>query len=291
MRRIVLLTLVLLAPATPLFGWGEKGHLIANEAAARVAPVELPPFFHQAYPQLIWLGPDPDRWRGAGESADAMYAPEHFLDYEYVLPLGELPRERYAYIDLLHRSGTARNLGLTTEAPGFVVWKVAEVAELLTQEFRLWRREADEVARRQLEQSIVFLAGTLGHYVADSANPHHSTIHYNGWVGDPSKGYRTDCGAHSRFESAFVSNAVELDDVLKRLRPLEVRDDFFATALDLIRDSNAQVEPLYALDAAGAFDDRGTGEGQAFAADRIALGASVLRDLWVSAWRKSGERR
>ena len=77
-KRTVLL--ILLFVSAPLFGWGEKGHYIVNEAATFGMPNDMPSFFYKAYPELIYLAYDPDRWRGAGESLDAANPPDHFLD-------------------------------------------------------------------------------------------------------------------------------------------------------------------------------------------------------------------
>lgn len=291
MARALLLSLVLtFAVVDGALAWGAYGHELATEAAIRELPAEMPIFFHQAYPRLIHLSNDPDRWRGAGPSLDDANGSDHFLDYEYVAHL-DLPPGRYEYIDLLYSSGTIRRFGLDPDTAGFVVWKIAEQAELLTDQFRDWRRAEPGVVRRQIEENIVFVAGTLAHYVEDAANPHHATIHYNGWVGDPSRGFRNDCEAHSRFESGFVSRAIELPAVVSRLRPAERRADYFETAVGLIRESQSMVETLYTLDAAGEFDGRDeSGSGGVFAADRLAVGASVVRDLWWSAWLRSGER-
>ncbi len=291
MRRLVFLLLLPIAFSVPAFAWGEKGHVLAAEAAVRGVPPEMPLFFHKAYSRLVYLANDPDRWRGAGRSADDENPPEHFLDYEYVADL-ELPRGRHDFIALLYSSGRARARALAPDTAGFIVWQIAETSETLTDQFRRWRSMPDGPDRDQVEETIIFLAGTLGHYVADSANPHHATIHYNGWVGDPSRGFRNDCEAHARFESVFVTNRVELADVQPLVAAPRSRPDGFTEALALIRDSNAQVERLYALDAAGAFDyPSGSPEGKAFAAGRLALGASVLRDLWWSAWVESGKPR
>ena len=282
----VILAVLLVIPAVAL-GWGEKGHGLANTAATWEVPTDLPHFFHRAYGDLVWFGYDPDRWRGAGPSADDATAPEHFVDLELISHL-ELPRRRHEFIDLLHSSGTIHRLGIRTDTAGFAPWRIAEVTELLMEEWKLWRRATDDADRKRIEAAIVFFAGILGHYVADVANPHHTTIHFNGWVGKPGRGFRNDCQTHARFESIFVANHLELDDVTARLRPPALREDFFAAALELIRDSNANVEALYELDAAGAFDIPPAAAGGAeFAADRIALGASLVRDLWWSAWRKS----
>lgn len=291
-RRTLLLALsLILLVAADASAWGSRGHELATEAATWRLPTDLPHFFHQAYPSLIHLANDPDRWRGAGASLDAANAPDHFLDYEYVAEL-ELPPGRYDFITALYESGTARRLGLKPDTAGFVIWRIAELSEKLTDQFRDWRRAEEGVVRDQLEQSIVVTAGTLAHYVEDAANPHHATIHYNGWVGDPRTGYRTDCETHSRFESAFVSRAIDLQSVVARMSAEMRRDDYFASAVVLIRDSNANVDELYTLDAAGAFDSPvGAAGGREFAAQRMADGASMVRDLWWTAWLKSGERR
>lgn len=283
--------LLLIVNAAPLLGWGEKGHHLANEAATFGTPTALPPFFHMAYPNLVYLGYDPDRWRGAGPSYDALNFPDHFLDYEYVSHL-ELPPDRYQYLKLLESSGTLRRYGISNVTPGFVPWRIAETCELLEQEWRLWRRSEPGVERRQIEDTIVFLAGTLGHFVSDSSNPHHASINYNGWVQDNPNGYPNDCETHGRFEWQFVSREVELRDVLPKLRQPVARTDYFTTAADLIRESQSLIETIYRLDRDGAFAwPRGTAEGRAFASDRIAVGASVLRDLWWSTWKNSESDR
>ena len=56
-------------------------------------------------------------------------------------------------------------------------------------------------------------AGNLGHYVADGSNPHHTTTHHNGWVGDNPNGYTTDNRFHGRFESVFVQAHLKAGDV------------------------------------------------------------------------------
>jgi hypothetical protein len=69
------------------------------------------------------------------------------------------------------------------------------------------------------------------------------------------------------------------------------RDDYFNEAVGFIRASNAEVDALYTLDRDGAFDGMGTDEGIEFAARRMALGSSWLRDLWWSAWLNGTEDR
>ena len=292
MKRASFLILTLLV-APLAFAWGEKGHYIVNEAATVALPTDMPHFFHQAYPELIWLGYDPDRWKsGNAESLSAVNDPDHFLDYEYVADL-ELPESRYEFIDLLYKSGRLRKLGIHTSEAGFVPWRIAELTQMLQVHFRNWRFSAPGSSERTaLERNIIHIAGILGHYVGDSANPHHATLNYNGWVSPNPNNYAIDCGTHSRFESQFVSHAVEVADVNPKVvaKPA-LHTDYFKSGLDSIKSSNALVEALYRVDRDGGFNPLGpvSREGLEFATDRLAVGATLLRDLWWSAWTNSAK--
>ena len=283
--------LLLAAPAA--LAWGEKGHYIVNEAATVALPPDMPAFFHQAYPELIWLAYDPDRWKsGAPESLAAVNDPDHFLDLEYVAGL-DLPPSRYKYIDLLYSSGRLRKHGITSVEPGFVPWRIAELTQTLQIHFRNWRFSTPgTVERAALERDIIHFAGILGHYAGDSANPHHATWHYNGWVGPNPEHFATDCGTHSRFESNFVSHAVDVAQVHPKVAATPaLYTDYFQAGLQSIKNSNALVEALYRVDRDGGFDPIGPpkAEGVDFATDRLAAGATLLRDLWWSAWQNSAK--
>ena len=269
--------------------WGEKGHAISSEAATLTLPTDMPPFFYRAFPDLIWLANDPDRWRGAGESIESANAPEHFIDYEYVAGL-QLPPQRYPYIDLLYTTGTLRRYAISNSTIGFLPWRVAEMCERLTNEWRQWRFSLPGSSeRRTIERSIVRDAGVLGHYVADAANPLHTTLNYNGWVMPNPNGYANDCLIHARFESEFVTRAVVTADVLPKVAAPQLRADYFSTELEFVRQSNAQTEELYRIDRAGGFDifRPVSPVAKEFAARRLAAGASLLRDFWWSTWKSS----
>ena len=51
--------------------------------------------------------------------------------------------------------------------------------------------------------------------------------------------YPTDCETHGRFESNFVSHAIELKDVTPLLAAPQLRSDYFGTSVSFIRESNA----------------------------------------------------
>jgi hypothetical protein len=286
MKRALTLLLTFFI-AAPLFAWGEKGHYIVNESATFALPTDMPPFFYKAFPQLVWLAFDPDRWRGAGPSLDAMNPPDHFLDYEYVDGL-KLPPDRYKFIALLGTSGTLRRHGLENSWTGFLPWRIAELADRLTNEWRQWRNAPPDT-RRFIEADIIRDAGVLGHFVGDASNPHHATFHYNGWAGPNPNGYAIDCNTHDRFERYFVSHAMAVSDVVPLVGAPTLRTDYFGAAISEVRESNSQVEPLYRLDRDGAFAlvSPPSKAGVDFTAARLAAGATMLRDLWWSTWKNS----
>lgn len=270
--------------------WGEAGHRIVGEAAARALPADMPAFFREAVGQLTYLNPEPDRWRAPRDVApldsamDPAYSPDHFVDMELVPAGAARARDRYGFADSL------RAAGVSPQVAGFLPWRILELTSRLREEFRLWRRATSPEERAWIEARIVNDAGVLGHYVADGANPHHTTIHYNGWTGPNPKGYTpTGTGFHSRFESQYVETHLSVADV----RPLVASQ---ARTLLPLRDSvhaflgrsHAQLERLYELDKAERFDAKTMGaEHRRFAVERLAAGATMLRDVWWTAWTAS----
>ena len=292
MKRILLL-LVLLLCAAPAFAWGQHGHAIVNEAATLTLPNDMPRFFYEAFPELVWLGYDPDRWKGGGASTDAVNNPDHFLDLEFVQHL-ELPPDRFRFIALLHSSGTLRRKGIDLETSGFLPWRIAEVTERLTVLWRLWRASVPGSSERAfIERDIIHNAGILGHYAGDSANPHHTSIHHNAWLDPNPEKFATDCDVHTRFETQFVAHALVTADALPHVAAPKQIDEPFANAMERIRATNALIKMQYRLDRDQHFSIFGpvSPEGKRFAAERLGAGAAYLRDLWWSAWKNSAKPR
>lgn len=275
------------------FAWGEAGHRITGEAAALTLPQAMPAFVRGAVKQLAYLNPEPDRWRSRDESAldpalDQGTAPDHFIDMEMVPP-EVLARalaapNRYAYLDTLAAAGVKGSV------MGLLPFRMLEMSQRLREEFRMWRAAPDST-KPFIEARIVNDAGVLGHYVADGSQPAHTTVHYNGWVGPNPDGYATDRRFHSRFESAFVQANVKLADVLPRVdTAARVLPDFRAAIVAYLRETNAQVEPMYRLDKAHPFDGSAADPAdKAFVAERLAAGARMLRDIWWTAWVTSAK--
>jgi hypothetical protein len=136
-------------------------------------------------------------------------------------------------------------------------------------------------------------AGILGHYVTDASQPHHATIHFNGWAASAPnpEGFTLDRTFHARFESDFVTAHVRQADVSGRVgsAPRSLLGSIRPSVVDYIRASNAEVETLYRLDRDIGFDPTrpAAPETRDFAAERLAVGARMLADLWWSAWLES----
>ncbi len=281
--------------AEQAFAWGMEGHRLINRLAVETLPADVPAFLRSAETAraMEYYGPEPDHWRSAAEpELNAAQAPEHFIDLEWADLVGELPRRRYDFIRALTFAQKSHpDLPLTPEKVGLQPYQTIEVWERLKSALRDYRGlVAEKKDTHPVEAEIVFLAGWLGHYVADGSMPLHTTIQYNGWTGANPNGYTTLHRIHGQFEGDFVAANLKPADV----RPLvtakpAVAEDVFAQYVAYLRHSNTLVERTYVLEKAGGFTGAGTLEGKAFAAERLAAGTTELRDLIYAAWVKSGD--
>jgi hypothetical protein len=268
--------------------WGNEGHRLINLLAASNLPPDIPAFLRSpaAIAEIEYLGPEPDRWRNPAEGElVAAQAPEHFIDLELADALGPLPRKRLDFEAEVFAAGER------PEKIGLQPWQTLEVWQRLKVAMREYRNlSAAAQDTRPVEQSVIFYAGWLGHYVGDASQPLHSTIEYNGWVGPNPHGYTTDHKIHWEFEGPFVGANIHRTDVEPRLTATHAIDgDIFDSYIAYLRESKTQVETVYQLEKTGGFVGSGTPESRNFAAARLAAGASMLRDMIYAAWLDSAK--
>jgi hypothetical protein len=275
--------------------WGSDGHRMINRLAGAALPSDVPEFLRskEALEALDYYGPEPDRWRAPLEpELNAAQATEHFIDLEYADLVGDLPRKRYDFVRALAFAQKSHlDLPLTPEKVGLQPYQTVEVWERLKSAMRDYRKlKADHKETKPVENEIVFLAGWLGHYVADGSQPLHTTIQYNGWTGPNPNGYTTEHKIHALFESIYVSANIKAADVAPLIpaKPV-VLGDVFTDYMAYLRHSNSLVEKTYQLEKAGGFADAGTPEGKTFTEEQLAAGATELRDMIYSAWVKSAD--
>jgi hypothetical protein len=292
--RIAALLPLLFAPVC--HAWGPDGHAIVNRLAAENLPASVPAFLRApaAIDDLVYYSSEPDRWRSSAEpELNAAQAPEHFIRLELADLAGPLPRRRYDFIRALAAAQPAHTgLDLSPEHVGLQPYVTSEVYERLQSALRDYRGlQTTHQSTRAVEREIVFLAGWLGHYVADGCQPMHTSVQYDGWIGPNPNNYTTRPGVHWAFENDFVHAAIREQDVapLVAAAPVTPIDDVFASYLNYLRHTATFVDQTYRLEKSGAFNGRGTPEGRAFTARRLAAGADELRDLIYTAWIKSAD--
>jgi hypothetical protein len=212
----ILIALVLFQ-SSAAFAWGNEGHTYVNRVAAEKIPRDMPRFLRKAVAEIAYLGPEPDRWRSPTEFAlKNAQEPDHFIDLERVAWLDPLPPGRYEFYRKLYEKRAA-----TTDHPddylpehvGLQPYITMEVYGRLKVGFREYRKlKADHQPTAAVEDAIIFYAAWLGHYVADGAQPLHTTIQYNGWTGSNPNGYTTLHDIHSNFETVYVGANIHPKD-------------------------------------------------------------------------------
>jgi hypothetical protein len=283
-----LIAIALLLPSPAAHAWGNEGHRMVNRLAASHLPADVPAFLRSeaAINEIEYLGPEPDRWRSPGEpELNKAQALEHFIDFEPADALGPLPRNRLDFEAKVFAAGQR------PEKIGLQPWVTNEVWERLKAALREYRNlSAAHQDTRGVEAAVLFYVGWLGHYVGDGSQPLHTTDKYNGWVGPNPNGYTTEHKIHWQFEGPFVAAAISSADAEKKMTPAKpINGDLFDAYVAYLRESATHVEKVYQLEKAGGFVDKGTPESRAFTAERLAAGASMLRDMIYTAWLESAK--
>lgn len=288
--RAILPVVVLTALALPprANAWEDYGHRMVNRLAATSLPADAPAFLRTpaAIDEIEYMGPEPDRWRSPAEpELNAAQAPEHFIDLEPVDALGPIPPRRLDF------EAKAFAAGQRPEKLGLQPWVADEVWERLKAAMREYRAlEASRKDTKPVEAAIILYAGWLGHYVSDASNPMHTTVQYNGWTGPNPNGYTTSRQIHHVFEGVFVAANIHAPDVQAKMKPLQtIGGDMFPAYIAYLRQTYTHVEKLYQLEKAGGFEGAGSAESRAFVAERLADGASMLRDMIYKAWVDSAK--
>jgi hypothetical protein len=312
MKRLALAALAVVVAggvAMQASAWGNTGHRLIGVAAVRGLPEEMPAFLRTpgASAEVGELAREPDRWKGGGQPHDRERDTAHFIDLDdsaHVMnaqgpSIDALPNLKSEYDAALVAAG------LDVNDAGYLPYAIWDGYQQLVRDFAYWRvlnaqaaRETDPGKRawyeedlRRRESLILRDMGVLGHYVGDGSQPHHTTIHYNGWSRDAPnpEGFTTSRQTHGLFEGAFTARVARLDAVeaamtAPRLDGFEMRPRVAA----YLKTTLAEVRPFYVLEKAGGFRDTDA-RGAGFVIARLAAGASELRDLYILAWRDSAD--
>ena len=298
-------------------GWDEAGHIMVVDAARARLPDDLPGFLmtSTAQARLRFLGAEPDRWRNVRLAPMGMInSPDHYFDVEllslYDLKPETLPPYRYDFLahmaaykalhpDKDYGYDPAHDPQHDHQWPGFAPYRVCEVYMQLKSSWRTlntYEKYSELAAPGEIEtcrENIIYLMGIMSHYVADLAQPLHTTVHYDGWTGPNPNGYVTDHGyIHKLMDGGVIELAgLTAADLPGKAAFPKIDDQrLFEQVMAYVVEANGHVEEVYSLDKRGAFKPSSPefSEGVGLVRTQLDTAAAMLAALWESAYRDAG---
>lgn len=295
-------------PAAQVGAWGSSGHRVIGVVAMQSLPDNLPAFLRTpgAASDVGEYSREPDRWKGGGQPHDRERDTAHFVDMDDQgrvmdhrgMTMNDLPRLKSEYDAALTRAG------LDVDEAGYLPYAIMDAWQNLERDFSYWRvlnaaeaRETDLAKREwyradrlRREQLILRDIGVLSHYLGDASQPHHTTIHFNGWAGETNpEGFTTSRRTHGTFEGAYASRALDQARVRADMAPMNVEGfDLRNRTASFLNTTLGTVIPFYRMEKQGAFRDENP-SGAEFLNGRLTAGAEQLRDYVVAAWNVSGQ--
>jgi len=305
---VVISVLSVLAAAPDARAWDEDGHAVVVLLAHDALGPEMPDWLKTpaVRARLVYLGPEPDRWRGQGSRVlNHIANPDHYMDEEMLHAFGltfkTLPPYRRQFLDLMAKEralhpekfepyDARRDRDYTRLVPGLLPYRIAEVQWKITAnwtQLKTYEQHRDRVTDtmiRNVRQNIVYHMGILSHYVADGAQPLHTSEHHHGWVGPNPKGYTTEYDFHRYIDDGVISeHRISYDDLVDRVKPPRKvsTTESWRDICGYLDETHALVEPLYAMEKSGELKKP---KGKAFIEGRLLEAGAMLSGIWVSAF-------
>jgi hypothetical protein len=250
----------------------------------------------------------PDRWRGwpsltLKHENDA----DHFLDAELLeqfgLTLETVPRLRNEYLRALavakhtHPEHVApynpsKDPARAQEWPGFVLHAIAEhyaKLQAALNQVQILQKLNDTHRAAQLAEArgiAIYHLGALAHFVADAAQPLHTTEHYNGWVGENPRGYKWRERFHNFVDEGWArAHQIDVAALQRVARDLKVTAaDPWDDVLAYFNRAHAELDRLYALERDGKLE---SDEGRALLIERLGDATGMLAALIQAACESS----
>jgi len=301
--------------------WDYSSHFVINQLALASLPTNFPAFVlaPAQRERIAFLSGEPDRWRNNADlSLRHANAPDHYIDLEELklcdLTPPQLPPLRYSFANRFAQARAAHperfasinpqsDQDQTRELTGFLPWTIVEYADKLESCFSYLKAYEQaggtpvEIANAQAD--VIYVMGVMGHFVGDGSQPLHTTIHFNGWVGDNPLGYTTNHSFHAWIDGGYFRKTGEPDfgKLAGKLHPAERvgeqarSDGMFRAAVNYLVEQNKLVEPLYQLEKEGKLS--GEGEqglaGRPFLEDQLVKAGQMLGNIWLTAWLEAPE--
>ena len=306
--------------------WDYEGHHAVNELALASLPAGFPTFARTPENRfrIAYLAGEADRWRnemnlknGTGLALGHVNGPDHYFNLEdlklYGLTPATLPPLRYDFVADIVKARAAHpklfppldpawDTDHTRELSGFLPWAITENYEKLQSDFStlaaLEKAGGTAAEIKNARENIVYVMGVMGHFVGDASQPLHTTIYFNGWVGDNPNHYTTNPSFHAWIDGGFFRHTGGIDGkrLAAQIRPAERipaasdPNGIFKTAVAFIVANNRLVEPLYQLEKTGKLSAEGNpAAGRALLEGQLVKSGQLLGDLWLTAWQTAPE--
>ena len=205
--------------------------------------------------------------------------------------------ERFPAID------PAKDADHTRELDGFLPWAITENYEKLKSGFASLKAfgqfggTPEEIANAQAD--CIYVMGVMGHYVGDGSQPLHTTVHFNGWIGDNPKGYTTKQSFHAWIDGGYFkkTGGIKVETLVGKIQPAkriagaDQPDGMFKAAVDYLVEQNKLVEPLYELEKNGQLSGEGDKgmDGVPFLDGQLVKAGQMLGNIWLTAWLDAPE--
>lgn len=268
--------------------WGFFGHKKINRMAVFSLPPEMVRFYKHYITYITEEAVNPDSRRYAVEGE----AEKHFIDIDIY---DHLYNDSAVYkMPRYWKQAVERFTEDTLRAYGIVTWNIHKMKLDLTRAF-----EAKDVRR------ILRLSADLGHYVADSNVPLHTTENYNGqrtgqngihgfWESRLPELYSNDydlfVGKAEYLKNPqlrawdYVINAHEALDSVFRFEK-ELTKEFSEDKKFVFEERNGITIRTYSRDFSNAYHKRLNGQVER----RFKASVRGVADFWYSAWVDAGQ--
>ena len=308
MKNLIIQAIGLLAIARCASAWDYEGHRLVNQLALASLPTNFPAFVKEAAAaeRIAFLAGEPDRWRNTTElTLKHFNNPDHYFDFEDLVPCGLKPDIltpfRYEFVGqvaVAHAMNPtnfaaidlAKDAERTKALIGYLPWAIAEYYGKLKSAFSYLKAFEEGGTPEEIKNArdnIIYIMGCMGHFVGDGSQPLHTTIHYNGWVGENRSGYTTNRTFHAWVDGGFIARAgLKPELVMPKVRTAQLLEtNVFARVVSYLHAQHAMVVQLYELDLDQKLSaQKPSMEGLEFIHAQFLKAGQMLGDLWYTAW-------
>ncbi len=306
----------------PAHAWGEIGHDVMSRVAAQQLQhlsgdnqAFTRPFKSRDHmlahlsnvPDIVWRSP------AMTEQERSSNSPTHYINLEPTYgAVDSIEDLATGYAEHVTRS-RAVNVEDVLEL-GSLPWRILQLQQMMVASLRAAKQATTPKEMIDATNQVLLYAGIMSHFVGDMANPHHTSVNHDGQL-------TGNKGLHAYFESDIVMalpldliaqvNATAGPDLLNATvfkglsaaqRQAALNDPTQLVFLALV-ESHKNLNRLTELDNAHSriapnTDPQSKAERRPpndvshhyadFVVERLAIGASVLAQLWYSAWQQAG---